>query len=205
MRLWAVAAAGALAVIFGVTALGSSGPDPKTLVLRVSDLPLPSQYKTDFAKHRTNAELGRDISEPATMLKLLGRVNGYWVDFGLRPYAAGAKPKGPNAVDSAVGVYVSAAKAHASFVNTPLIPHVPLDFLSQTGEGNGTLLPLKPVIGAESRILKFPPGKGGALGEFLVVWRSGRLLGAVSAWGDKTPTSAIALAEKQQARMQQVS
>ncbi|PWU24812.1 MAG: hypothetical protein C5B48_04485 [Candidatus Rokuibacteriota bacterium] len=72
-----------------------------------------------------------------------------------------------------------------------------------TRSGRVTLLPLKTHIGAAARLVRYPaqPAMGIKDGEFLLAWRTGRLLGAVATFGDSSPSSTIKFAVKQQARM----
>jgi hypothetical protein len=99
-----------------------------------------------------------------------------------------------------VSVYRTAAKARFAFAHHDLgVPDVPPEFVIQSGQGHRKVLPLKTRIGDEARLISYPTNVGQHM--MLLIWRTGRLLGAITTSDFSRPSWAIALAKRQQARM----
>jgi hypothetical protein len=195
-------AAALTTMTLAAVAAGSSGPDPKTLVLQRSDL--PAGYSRDsMSGYYSNAQAARDNGTPTLSyaLKAMGRITGYqaWYD---KP---GAGPTGVNGITSAASVYRSAGGARTSFEHSGEGTPVPADFTTQGGDpAHSRRLP-SPRIGQQSLMVLYP-ASGAVSGECVLVWRSGRFLAAITTFYGGRPSAlaqatTIAYAKKQENRM----
>jgi hypothetical protein len=186
--IWTVSIA-TCALLLSVPAVAGSNPDPKQLVLQLSDV--PSGFGREFGIYRSNADVARTRNEPTSKLIKLGRMRGYVAHYkkhvSITPHL-----KGPYEIEADVGVYRAAAGAHASFVEF-------LERIHHIRRAVGTPL------GGESGLSTYTYTRNGVLRRpFLVYWRTGRLVGEVIAEGVAGGIDAqtvIDLAKRQQARM----
>jgi len=221
---------GLLAVVSVVALASAAGPeasttgartgmvDPRMLVLQRSDL--PDGFRLDAGHYRSNAWVAGQITDPVfgnrhrTLLKLkrLGRINGYEADYLPPSSTSSSTPSNFNnaAVLAAASIYRTTAGAHDAFGwRIPGAPEVPVDFTIQRGTGSRRRIPLGRPLGDDRLFLRYVyRQQGRPLVDYVLVWREGKALGALSAFG-VTPTFPasvfLALVSAQDSRMRKAA
>ena len=185
----ALLAAGAASAALAAPA---RNPDPKTLVLRLADV--PSGFARASGSYVSNAQAAREEREPLAKYTAWGRMNGYAAVYN-RSASAGSNPKGLSSVESAASVYRAASGAHAAFAH----------WVAATPQSGGkvTSVAVGSPLGDESHAFRVESTNGGvSVLEYVVGWRTGRSVGTVTANGTGIdPKSIVDFAKKQQTRM----
>lgn len=163
--------------------------DPKSLVLRQSDL--PAGFQRVSGRYVSNAQANRE-SQVKKDYARLGRLRGYEATFEKR----GAR--GILFVSAAASTYKTAAGAHESFTITEKA-------VAASRAPRFRRLSLTARIGDEARLYKTTATESGVKFDvFSLAWRSGEVLSVVlgsAVAGTAKPSAVVALAQRQQARI----
>jgi hypothetical protein len=188
----AVAVLGVTAVVLAAT------PVPKTMVLRLSDL--PTSFAVTDKGDLTNEQEAKQKGQPVSLYTKLGRVTGYEIGFK-RNASPGALPAGALVVVSSASVYTTTKGASTAL-------RVESANIQANARKDGTKLRRLSVaapIGQEARLYREESTQGGLAGvTYVVVWRHGPTLSYVVTWGASGrvgPAQAISLARTQQTRI----
>jgi hypothetical protein len=175
---------------FAATALPSSKPDTKVMVLQLRDL--PTGFGLEKGHYVSNAEANRQATTKKDYARL-GRITGYDAEYTKRGIA------GLIQVDSTASLYKTARGARDS---------IRVSFRAADRGGDFKRLSVGAPIGNESRLyLSTDKDNGVNVDIYSVVWRSGPVYAAVVAGGLAGTVDAVdvvALARKQQARIARV-
>jgi len=147
-------------------------------------------------KYRSNAEVASEGFQSLAKLRRWGRVNGFDVSYNAGRSSA---PSPLGGVTADVAVYRTAAGASAAFNDSPLA-----EFSVDAGPGTQTRISLGTPLGDDARLFSYTyKSQGIRVREYLAVWRTENLLGAVVTAGSSKlrPGSAVGLARLQQRRM----
>lgn len=194
----AVVATAAFLLLFAGTASAGStagNPDPKTLVLRLSDV--PAGFERTTGSHVSNAQAARAGGLPLSRYVGWGRIDGYVVKFSRKAFA-GSVRNGVLGIDSTATLYRAASGAHSAFIRWAATA-------AESSQGKITPVVVGTRLGDESRAFRVETTNGGVHTlEFVVGWRAGRFDGVVTTSGTAgrlDSQSAFDLAKRQQLRM----
>jgi hypothetical protein len=183
----ALAAAAAPAAGAG-TQPAPAGPDTRTMVLRLSDL--PQGFGRAEGVYVTNSDLDK-LSGNKDYEKL-GRLGGYRATYRRFGIA------GILGVDAFASIYRSSTGAHDSYAQS-------LAGALQDGGPTFRWLPLKPRLGSETRVYLVTEKQSGMrVDYYTIAWRHGRVFAEVIGGGVSgriTLAQVVALARKQEARI----
>jgi hypothetical protein len=171
------------------SAAAQSARDPKTLVLRQSDL--PAGFKPAGSRYVSNAQANRESQVKKDYVKL-GRLRGYEANFQKNA------TKGILYVSAAASTYKTTTGAHDSFTITAKA-------VETSREPRFRRLSLTKKLGDEARLYKTTVTENGVkVDVFSLAWRSGEILSAVlgsAVAGTAKPADIVALGSRQQARI----
>jgi hypothetical protein len=189
-HLAAAAVALAAAAVPAATAgVQPAGPDTRTMVLQLADL--PGGFGRDEGVYVTNAQLDK-LSDLNKDYRKLGRLGGYRVTYRRIGIT------GVLGVDAFASLYRSSSGAHDSLTQS-------LAGAAQDGGPTFRWIALKPPLGSEMRVYLVTERQSGMRVDFYTVaWRHGRVFAEVIGGGVSgriTLAEVVALAKKQDARI----
>lgn len=176
-----------VALAFSSLASANANRDPKTLVLRLADM--PTGFKVKAAGYQSNSEVA-DKTTPVQKFREWGRLSGYHLETK-RDATLETLFTGPLAITSSVSVYRSEDGAH--------------DATMSGWKHCGKRLSLGRRIGDEARLCSITKRSGPYTAQvFIVLWRDGPVVAVLADAGLKggpTPEGAVRLAIKQEQRI----
>ena len=180
-----------VAVTFALAAVATAGQsNPKRLVLQRRDL--PSGFHLDAARYVPAAAAAKANDLSVARYRKWGYLTGYEADFK----HAGKSRSGVFEIVSQAGVYRTMRGAQRSLTNSA----------KRCAAGSHRLreLPLHRRIAHAAHLCTISSGRTFPYGMFMVLWRRGRVRGAVLVVGNKhavAASDAVKLALRQDAQM----
>lgn len=175
------------------TAAAASALDPKQMVLRLQDLPTGFQTATGTG-YKSIQDAAKNSTVSVAQYEAWGYLRGFEADFSLNG-SLGDLMSGAAGIVSSASVYRNPAGAEQSLSSS----------VKQCSRSSSRELSLSRKIGDEAHLCVAEHTSGGVTAQaYAVLWRRGRVKAAILVGGlvgTTSPTEAVRLAQRQNARM----